>query len=366
MKQLISFTKKEFYHIFRDVRTVMILLLMPVLQLIIFGYAITNEVKNSSLAILDFSKDEITRKITGHIQENAYFDIVALPNDRTEIDALFRKGKIKSALIFPAEFGSGLTGTGTATVQFITDASDPNEASTISNYMQMILVSSQQEIPGISGTGITAGVQLLYNPQMKGAFNFVPGVMGLILMLICAMMTSVAIVRESESGTMEVLLVSPLRAWNIVIAKAIPYFMISMANVLTIMVLSVFLLGVPIMGSIGSLLLLSVLFILVSLSLGLLISTLVDNQQAAMMISAVALMLPVILLSGMIFPVENMPWILQMLSNIVPAKWYIIGVKNIMIKGLGISSIFTQLAVLSGMVVFLLSISVLRFKNRLE
>lgn len=208
-------------------------------------------------------------------------------------------------------------------------------------------------------------ISLLYNPQLRGAYNFVPGVMGLILILICAMMTSVGIVKEKEIGTMEVLLVSPLKPVYIILAKATPYLLLSLVNIATILALSYFLLDVPINGSLLLLVGVSVLYALVALCLGLLISTIADTQQAAMLISAVVLMLPVILLSGMVFPIENMPEILQAISNIVPAKWYIIAVKDIMIKGLGLGSVLQEIGILSLMVVVLIGLSVKRFKIRL-
>ena len=200
---------------------------------------------------------------------------------------------------------------------------------------------------------------------MKGAYNFVPGVMGLILILICAMMTSVGIVREKEMGTMEILLVSPMKPVYIILAKAVPYLLLSMVNITTILLLSYFLLEVPIMGILFSLVMVTVLYIIVSLCLGLLISTVADTQQAAMLISGMALMLPVMLLSGMMFPIENMPKLLQWLSNIVPAKWYIIAVKDIMIKGLSITSVLKETGILILMAFVLITISVKRFKIRL-
>ena len=268
-------------------------------------------------------------------------------------------------------------------IQLLVDATDPNEATQLSAYATQIAVESgklkvesenansnaKQLSPFTfqlsTGKGIVPVISLLYNPQLRGAYNFVPGVMGLILILICAMMTSVGIVKEKEIGTMEVLLVSPLKPVYIILAKATPYLLLSLVNIATILALSYFLLDVPINGSLLLLVGVSVLYALVALCLGLLISTIADTQQAAMLISAVVLMLPVILLSGMVFPIENMPEILQVISNIVPAKWYIIAVKDIMIKGLGFGSVLQEIGILSLMVVVLIGLSVKRFKIRL-
>lgn len=374
MKQLSAFVRKEFYHIFRDVRTMMILLAMPVVLIIIFGYAITTEIKRVPIAILDQSRDEVTTRLAARLAASDYFDLYAMPRDEAEAEALFRQGKVRLVIVFPPQFAS----TRDAQVQIQADATDPNEATQLSGYATAIIAASRGEIqsslvPAFDAgsqmnrrdSGVTPVVHLLYNPLMKGAYNFVPGVMGLILILICAMMTSVGIVKEKEIGTMEVLLVSPLKPIYIVLAKATPYLLLSMVNIATILSLSYFLLEVPIAGSLTLLVLVSILYAIVSLCLGLLISTIADTQQAAMLISGMALMLPVMLLSGMMFPIENMPPILQWLSNIVPAKWYIIAVKDVMIKGLPAVAILKEIGILALMAVVLIAWSVKRFKIRL-
>jgi ABC-2 type transport system permease protein len=378
MKQFISFTRKEFYHIFRDLRTMMILLLMPVVLIILFGYAISTEIKRSPIAVWDQCRDEVSARQIARLQAGEYFELYANVRSIAEANELFRRGDVKMVVIFSEN----------AEIQLLTDATDPNEATALTQYATAILYADEgvvspvianpqgEAIQDLRMAGLLpyvrnnapsqlSTISLLYNPQMKGAYNFVPGVMGLILMLICAMMTSVGIVREKELGTMEVLLVSPLKPLYIILAKATPYLLISIVNIVTILLLSRFLLGVPIAGSVGLLMSFSVLYALVSLCLGLLISTLADTQQAAMLICGLALLLPVVLLSGMIFPVENMPWLLQILSDIVPAKWYITGVKDVMIKGLGASDILTEAAVLTGMALVLVLLSVKRFKIRL-
>lgn len=271
-------------------------------------------------------------------------------------------------VVFEENFSSQLLHTGSSKIQLIVDATDPNTAQTETGYITNILASYQRERSGINGAGlqIVPELKLLYNPQMKSAYNFVPGVMGLILMLICAMMTSISIVREKERGTMEILLVSPVRPLLIILAKVLPYMVLSCVNLITILLLSVYLLGVPVAGSLFWLSFVSLIFILVSLSLGLLISTLVRTQVAAMLASGMVLILPVVLLSGLIFPVESMPLPLQWVSDIIPAKWYIIAVRKLMIQGVGVIYVWKELVILSSMAFLLVTISLKKFKNRLE
>jgi len=368
MKQLISFIRKEFYHILRDRTTMMILLLMPIIQIILFGFALSTEVKNTEVAILAPSNDVASNRIIDKINASAYFDVVARIHKPDEIQPVFRDAKAKLVMVFEDHFGENLRRTGKAHIQLIADATDPNAATSFTFYASNIINSYQQELTGSNAIPyqIIPEVRMLYNPQMIGAFNFVPGVLGMIMLLICAMMTSIAIVREKEMGTMEILLVSPMKPIYIILSKITPYFVLSCVNFATIMLLSVFVLKVPVAGSFISLVAVSLLYIFLSLALGLLVSTMTNSQQAAMLISGMGLMLPVMLLSGMIFPIENMPVPLQWLSDIVPAKWYISAVKAIMIKGLGITSVLKEVGILSFMSVVLIGISWRKFKIRLE
>ena len=370
MRQLRAFVRKEFYHIFRDLRTTVILLVMPIILIILFGYAITTEIQRVPIAILDHSRDELTLKITDRLEASEYFDRFAMIESIDEAHELFRKGKVHMVVVFPARYAEHPD----AQIQILADATDPNEATQLTAYCSAIIneqlrahgLRNQPRLVSVSPMqGVRSIPQLLYNPQMKGAYNFVPGVMGLILILICAMMTSIGIVKEKEMGTMEVLLVSPLKPVYIILAKAVPYLMLSVVNIATILTLSYFLLDVPIHGSLILLVSVSILYAIVSLCLGLLISTIADTQQAAMLLSGIALMLPVILLSGMMFPIENMPKPLQILSNIVPAKWYIIAVRDVMIKGLSVFAVIKEISILSLMAAALVLLSVKRFNIRL-
>lgn len=368
MKQFITFVRKEFYHIFRDSRTMLILLLMPIIQIILFGFAITTEVKNAKIAIYDPAKDIASQRIIKQLKASDYFEVTRYLNNAAQISEAFKDGEIRLVVVFGERFNENLLHNGTAQIQLIADATDPNTATVLTNYASAIIGSYQQDVMGESKIPfqIIPEVKLLYNPQMKGAYNFVPGVLGMILMLICAMMTSISIVREKELGTMEVLLVSPIKPIYIILAKAVPYFFISCVNLLTVLLLSVYVLGVPIAGSVLLLIVVCLIFIIVSLALGLLVSTITDTQLAAMLVSGMVFMMPVMLLSGMMFPVENMPLPLQIVSNIIPAKWFIIIVKDIMIKGVGIASVWKELLVLCVMAVVLVVVSLKKFKIRLQ
>lgn len=366
MKQFISFIQKEFYHITRDPLTLFIMLFLPIILLIILGYAVSTEFKNTSFVVLDNSKTTTSRALIDKINGNAYFSLEAYLSNEEDLESAFRKGKCKAALIIPPQFASDVIHEGKADIQLVVDASDPNEASVIANYFQMIVLQYQQESNvQIISQFINQEVKMLYNPQMKSAYNFVPGLIGLIMMLICAMMTSISVVREKETGTMEILLVSPLKPTTIILSKAIPYLLISILDVISILFISYFILDVPIVGSLALIMTLSFVFTFSALALGLLISSIAETQQAAMVMSAVGLMVPSMLLSGLIFPLENMPTILQIVSCIIPARWFTEALRDVMIKGGDFMTIWKEFVILLGMTIILLFISVKKFKNRL-
>jgi ABC-2 type transport system permease protein len=367
MKQFISFVKKEFYHIFRDRRTMLILLGMPVVQIIIFGFALTNEVKNSRIAVLDNAKDPSSSSLIKEIDASRYFIVAKTLNAYTDIEKEFKKGHIKLVVVFPAKFDDDLQHFNKTGIQIIADASDPNVANTLTNYASSIILDYQNRITDQRKLPYTIKTEyrMLYNPQLKGAYSFVPGVMAMVLMLVCTMMTAITIVREKETGTMEVMLVSPVSPLKIIFAKAVPYLLLSFINIVSILLLSVFVLDVPINGSLILLISESILFIITTLSLGLLISSSTDSQQTAMFISLTGLFLPTVMLSGFMFPIENMPLPLQLISNLVPSKWFYSIVKSVMIKGVGISAIWKETLILSGMTGFLLLLAIKKFKIRL-
>ncbi|HXP52285.1 MAG TPA: ABC transporter permease, partial [Bacteroidia bacterium] len=274
----------------------------------------------------------------------------------------------KLAVVFPANFNQDLLHLNKASIQVIADASDPNTATTLSNYVSTIVADYQAQLSPTSGVPYTIipEVRMLYNPDLKGAPNFVPGVMAMVLLLVCVMMTSVSIVREKEMGTMEILLVSPVKPLMVIIAKAIPYLVLSIVNLAVILILSVYALDVPIKGSVLLLVGESTLLILTALALGLFISTITSSQQSAMFASMLGMMLPTMLLSGYMFPIENMPVVLQVISNIVPARWYYVIVKAVMLKGLGFASVWKETLILAFMALFFTALSLRNFKIRLE
>ncbi len=370
MNQFFSFVRKEFYHIFRDKRTVLILLVMPIVQILLFGFAITTEVNNARVAVFDPSRDEATQHIKQRFQASPYFTLTDELHDARDINTVFQKNKADLVLVFTNRFADNMAEQRQAQIQLIADGTDPNQAAMLTNYATGILTAYQQETATQNGNTkvmqVMPTVRMLYNPQGKSAYNFVPGVMGLILMLICAMMTAISIVREKEQGTMEVLLASPVRPIYIILAKAVPYFLLSVVNLLTILSLAVFVLDVPVAGSLFWLMAVSFIFIFLALALGLLISTAVSTQMAAMLVSGMGLMMPVMLLSGMMFPIESMPKILQWISCAVPARWYIAAVKKIMIEGVDVRLVWQEIGILSLMATTFVAISLKKFNIRLN
>ncbi len=365
--QFLAFLKKEFRHVLRDRKTLLILFGLPVVQILIFGFALTNEVKNSKIIVVDRAKDIASQQIINKINASRYFEIENAVMNYKQIDAAFKRGKIKMAIIFPENFNEELLHTNKAQVQVIADASDPNNANTLSNYITSVLrdYEAEQHKALAVPYRIIPETKFLYNPQLKGAPNFVPGVMALVLMLVCVMMTAISIVKEKETGTMEILLVSPFKAILVIFSKAVPYLLLSLINVTTIVLLSVFVLDLPVNGSLLLLFAESTLFIITCLSLGILISIKTKSQQIAMLISLMGMLLPTILFSGFMFPIENMPWPLRVISNAIPAKWYYIIVKSIMIKGLGFLAIWKETLILVGITLFFLIVSLKSFKIRL-
>ena len=367
MKTFIAFVKKEFIHILRDKRTLLVLIGMPLVQIILFGYTITNEINSAKIAVFDKSNDIETQKIITRLTSSGYFVLYKNIHSLSQAEESFRRGEVKLIVIFPENFSHRLFKEGNAQINITADASDPNTASTLINYASAIIADYNSELIKNRNLPIqiVAETQFLYNPQQKGVFMFVPGVITLILMLICSMMTSIAITREKELGTMEIMLVSPLKPMSIIIGKVVPYFVLSffIASIILIMGVTVF--GMPIRGNIFLLIFELLLFISTTLSLGIFISTKTNSQQTAMMISMGGLLLPTILLSGFIFPVESMPLPLQTISNIVPAKWFIIIIKGIMIKGVSITIIWKETLILLLMTTILIVASIKNFKIRL-
>lgn len=367
MKQFLAFVLKEFKHIARDRWTLLILLGIPVAQILLFGFAITTEVRSTPTAIYA-PRGQAAWEITAELEASPYFSVAYEVTSPQELDSLFRGGHIRLAVAFDPQFDSDLHQRGEAKIQLIADGSDPNQARTLVGYATALIASYQERLLGEhrAPVHLETETRMLYNPQAKSAYNFVPGVMGIILTLICAMMTAIAIVRERELGTMEVLLVSPIRPLYIILAKAVPYFTLSLVNLITILLLSAFVLGVPIQGSLLLLCGISMLYILLALSLGLMISTLVESQVAAILTSGMVLMSPAMIFSGLMFPIESMPTVLQWISTLMPARWYIVAMRKVMIQGSGLEHVGLEVLILTLMTVLLLIVSLRNFKIRLE
>lgn len=368
MKRFLGFVKKEFFHIIRDPKTMLILFGLPVIQLLIFGYVIKNEVKDVTVAILDQSNDRVTRDISNKILSSGYFIFNETIASSDQIEEIFEKGDTKLVIVFEPGFSKNLQKNNTANIHLIADASDPNIASTVISYISGIVLDYMKDINQTEGLSYRIAIEprMLYNQDLKSAFMFVPGTMALILMLVSAMMSSISIAREKEFGSMEVLLVSPLNPVQIILGKVTPYISLSVINAITIIALGNLVFQVPVRGSLIFLFLVTLLFILLALTLGILISTKSNNQQTAMFISMFSLLLPTMVLSGFIFPIENMPKILQWLTMILPPRWFITIVRGIMLKGIGITYLWKEVLILVGFIMLFTLLSIKNFKMRLE
>ena len=352
MKQFRSFVIKESRHILRDKRTMLILFGMPVMLMFIFGFAITNDVKNVRTVVVTSQMDHQTQAVIDRLAASEYFTITATVPTPKDAERLVRNQKADLAIVFSQDFASKHSG-----LQFIVDGADPNMAQQWTNYATGVIANPQ---------GSLVNTKMLYNPQMRSAYNFVPAIMGMLLMLVCAMMTSISIVREKERGTMEVLLVSPVKPLMIIIAKAVPYLVMAFVILVTILLMARFVLDVPLQGSLVWIFVVSAIYILLALSLGLLVSNIATSQLMALLICAMVLLIPIVMLSGMIFPVESMPAPLQWLSAIVPPRYYIEAMRKLMIMGVGIKEVAREVTVLTVMTLFLLVVSLKKFKTRLE
>jgi ABC-2 type transport system permease protein len=370
MQTFWAFVRKEFIHVLRDKKSLFILLGLPVMMILIFGFALSNEVKESNIYILDYAHDEASHQLTERWANSRYFEVKGFLKSPKEIEGVFKRNEARMVVIFPRNFQQQLLHQNKTEIQLIGDASDANTANTVINYASSIIRDYQMEINqtvlASLPLNISIKTQMLYNPKLESAYNFVPGVMTLILILLSAMMTSVAIVKEKEMGTLELVLVSPTRPLLMILSKAVPYLLLSFTDLLIILTLARFVLGIPINGSLPLLLAVCLLYIMTALALGLLISTVTQSQQVAMFVSLVGLLMPALIFSGFMFPLENMPYPLQVISNIIPTRWFYIIVQSIMIKGLGFFSIWKEILILGLMTVVFIGLSLRNFKVRLQ
>lgn len=352
MKQFFSFVLKETKHITRDKRTMLMLFGMPIVMMLLFGFAVTNDVRNVRVVIVMSNADNATQQVADRLAASEYFTLTKVVATPTEAEKAIRDQKADMAIVFSPDFASRKSG-----YQLIVDGADPNMAQQWTTYANAVINNTEAK---------AVNTKLLYNPQMKSTYNFVPAIMGTLLMLVCAMMTSISIVREKEKGTMEVLLVSPTKPLMIIVAKLVPYLVLAFTILSIILLMSSFVLGVPIKGSLFWIYVVSTIYILLALSLGILVSTIAETQLVALLISAMLLMMPVIMLSGMMFPIESMPKILQYISAIVPTRYYISAMRKLMIMGTGIEEIYFEVSILISMLIALMSLALAKFNKRLE
>lgn len=346
----------------RDRRTMLILFGMPIVLMLLFGFAITTDVRNVRMVVVTSQMDHLTQQAIDRLSASEYFGIMATVATPRQAEQMIRSQKADLAVVFSKDFASKKSG-----LQFIVDASDPNMAQQWTTYAQQVVISSAIPVGSSMNAQLSlVNSKMLYNPQMKSAYNFVPAIMGMLLMLVCAMMTSISIVREKEKGTMEVLLVSPVRPLMIIVAKAVPYLVLAFAILASILLMARYILNVPLAGSIVWIIVVSGIYILLALSLGLLISNIASSQLVALLLSAMVLLMPIVMLSGMLFSIDSMPMILQWVSAVIPPRYYIEAMRKLMIMGVGIGEVMREVSILTGMTVLLLAVSLAKFKTRLE
>ena len=368
MKEFFAFVKKEFLHIFRDTKTLLVLVGLPTALIVLFGFAISTEIRNVNVGVCAPDGDPAVMRLMEKVDKSEYFTYVGRYDSGADVDEAMRRGEIDAALIFSDDFSAGLMRPGGSEIAVIADATNPNNASMEVMYLTNIIYGYFREDMQSSqdGAAIVPNLRMLYNPQLKSSYNFVPGIMGLILLLVCALMTSVSIVKEKETGTMEVLLVSPVKPIGIVFAKMIPYFVISCAVLIITLLLTIFVLKVPIEGSFFWMILVSMLYIVLSLGIGLFVSSIVKTQIIATLIIGMVFLVPVMMMSGMLYPIESMPYVFQLLAQIIPAKWYIEAIRKIMIEGVPFVFVLKETGVLLAMTVVIFTAAVKKFNDRIE
>ena len=362
---LSAFMTKEVRHILRDRQTLTILLLMPLVQVVLFGYALRSDVRDVRLVIVDPSPDYASLALRDRFQAGRRFRIVATAPTMKDVEPLFKQGRADLAIAFDPQFAAHLESREPARVLIAVDASDPNTGSTMQAYARAVIMGYQQEL-GAKGdpVQIIPQVRMRFNPTLESVNLFIPGLIALVLTLVSALMTAISLSREKERGTLEILLVSPLRPWQIIVGKVLPYLGLAFANVLTALLAAWLIFNVPFRGSVVLLLVESIIYSMVSLGIGVLVASLTSTQRVAMLVALLATMLPSTLLSGMVFPLASMPKILQLLSNIVPAHWFIVIARGIMLKGVGLEHLWRETLVLVVMTLFFMIAAVKSFKAR--
>ncbi len=368
LKVFWAFVKKEWYHIIRDKRTLLILFGMPIAQVLLFGFAISTEFKGARIDVLDQARDDTSQQLIAHLQSSGHFELNRLLTSEDEMESGFKEGSTKLVVVIPENFGANLYSGQPVDIQFVADGSDPNNANTLVQYATTMLNEFQKDQSASTENPFQIQVEnrMLYNPQLDSAYTFVPGTIALILLIVCAMLTSLTIAREKELGTMEILLVSPLPPLLIILGKVAPYALLAFLDAILILVLGNFVFKVPVLGSVTLLLFCCLLYVVVGLSLGTLISTRSSSQQQAMMASLMGLMMPSLILSGFIFPLSSMPGVLELIGQIIPATYFIEILKGVMLRGVGLRFVYHEILILLIMVLVLLLLTWKNFKVRLQ
>jgi ABC-2 type transport system permease protein len=355
VRSFLGFVWKETLHLLRDRQTLAILLLFPVIQVLIFGFAVRTDVRDIAIAVVDPTPDVATQELRERIEASDRFHIVGVVSSTRSLELQFRRGTIRQALVLPRDVERRIGRGDSLPVQLLTDGSDPNTAGIMQGYASTIVQRWYRDaVPSGGAMRIEAQARMRYNPTLESAHLFVPGLVAYVLTIVSALMTAISITREKETGTMEMLLVSPIRPTAIVAGKVIPYIVLGFVSVLLVLVAARAVFGVPLRGSLLLLLAESVLYIITALALGILISTKVPNQRTAMIAALAGLMMPTLLLSGFIFPLDSLPQVLQWLSYVVPARWFLAIVRGIMLKGAGFATLWQETLILIGMTLFLL------------
>ena len=367
MRALLAILRKELIHILRDKVSLFLVLAMPIALILLFGFTISTDIRNAKISVLDLSKDSQSKKLLDHITASGYFHIVSYPDNEIGIDTDFKNKQIKIAMIIPSRFEETLAVERIATIQIINDVSDINIASILNNYLRSIFndyVNNYNAENAQYNNLIDLTIKMQYNPELNSVYMFVPGIITLIMIIITALMSSITLAREAEKNTMQMMLITPVKKLYIVIGKVIPYMLLSFISTLTILIVSVFIFQMPIKGNLVLLLSLCIIFMFTSASFGLLISAISKTQLDAMMVTMMGLFLPTVLLSGFLFPLDNMPLFFQWLADIFPAKWFILAIKDVMIKGAGFADIWKYLLILTVMSILMVSFSLSQIDKR--
>jgi ABC-2 type transport system permease protein len=366
MKAFLGFVRKEIFHLLRDRQTLAILLLLPVVQVLIFGFAVRTDVRRIPIVIVDPTPDATTLKLRNRLAASERFQVTSVASSSASLDPQFRAGSIRQALVLPRDVERRLGRGDSLPVQLLTDGSDPNTGGIMQGYATAVVERWYAEVsPGQTGLQISATSRLRYNPTLESSHLFVPGLIAFVLTIMSAMMTAISITREKETGTMEMLLVSPIRPAAIVAGKVTPYIVLGFVSVLLVLIAAGAVFHVPVRGSLTLLLAESGLYILTALALGIVISTKAPNQRTAMIFALAGLMMPTMLLSGFIFPLDSLPGWLRAISNVVPARWFLLVVRGIMIKGAGLATLWQETLVLVGMTLFFLLVGSRKLAIRL-